>query len=209
MGLEGVVWKLYSISNGIMKLIYLNALWIVFSLLGLVAFGFFPATAAMFAVARKWVFGETEIPVFKTFWKTYKTGFLQTNIIGFISALVGILLYVDLRFFQNSEHVLLSFLAFFIIFALFIYFAAVLYIFPMYVHFDFKTLEYLKQAIILVIGKPLNTIMIIVGSYLLYVVLSMLPVLWIFISGSLASVVLMWIASKSFPRHEFQAGGVE
>lgn len=208
MALEGIVWKLYDISSWITKMMYLNLLWIVFSLLGLVVFGLFPATAAMFAVTRKWVLGEKEIPVTKTFWKAYKSGFLQINIIGLVITAIGAILYIDLRFFQTSEHVLLSFLAFFIIFALFIFFAVILYIFPMYVHYKFNTFEYLKKSLIIVIGKPLNSIMMIVGSYLLYVVYSMVPFLILLVSGSLASFVLMWIAMRSFPRYEVKVSGV-
>ncbi|MFD2044907.1 YesL family protein [Ornithinibacillus salinisoli] len=209
MGFEGIVWKLYDLSNWIMKMILLNILWIVFSIIGLVIFGFFPATAAMFAVTRKWVLGETDIPVYKTFVKTYKSSFTQMNLIGGILSILGLFLYIDLRFFQTTEYILLSFLSFFIIFAMFIYFAVVLYIFPMYVHFECKTLEYLKRSIIIVLGKPIHTIMMIVGSYLVYVVISMIPVLVVFISGSLLSLVLMWIAMKSFPRYEIKVGEIE
>src|SRR5690625_3670329 len=128
--LDSIVWKMYDISYWLMKMIYLNLLWMGFSLIGLLFLGFFPATAAMFAVTRKWVLGEKEIPVFKIFWKNYKTGFVQTNIIGYVSVVAGLILYIDLQFFRASNHLLLSVLAFLIIFALIIYFAVVLYIFP-------------------------------------------------------------------------------
>lgn len=209
MGLEGIVWKLYDMSSWLMKIIVLNLLWFIFTIAGLVVFGIFPATAAMFSVTRKWMMGDTDIPVFQTFWNTYKTSFLQINIIGSTIVLIGAILYIDLRFFQTSEHVLLSFLAFFIIFALFIYFAVVLYIFPLYVHFQLNTMEYLKKTLILVIGKPIHTIMMIVGCYLVYVVLSMIPYLIIFFGASSLSLVLTWVAMLSFPRHEYKAGEVE
>src|SRR5699024_5824953 len=132
----------------------------------------------------------------------------STNIIGYVSVVAGLILYIDLQFFRASNHLLLSVLAFLIIFALIIYFAVVLYIFPMYVHFKFQTIEYIKQSIIVVIGKPLNTIMMIVGSYLLYVIFSMIPGLLVFVSGSFGSIVLMWIALKSFPKHEIEASDI-
>ncbi|MFD1607479.1 YesL family protein [Oceanobacillus luteolus] len=205
---EAIVWKVYEYSSWIMKMIYLNLLWIIFSLAGLVVFGFFPATQAMFAVTRRWILGEKEIPVFKTFWQAYKAGFVQVNIIGYVLTILGVILYIDLKFFQQSEHLLFSVLAFFIIFAMFIFFAMILYIFPMYVHYKFKTLEYLRKAFVIVLGKPLNTIMMIVGSYLLYVFISMMPVLLLFASGSLVSLVLMWIAMRSFPKYDVKVSGV-
>ncbi|MBS4207915.1 DUF624 domain-containing protein [Bacillus sp. FJAT-50079] len=209
MSLEGIVWKLYEISNWLMKLILLNSLWLLFSLLGIVIFGFFPATSAMFAVTRKWILGDTDIPIFKTFWNTYRSSFLQSNILGSLLLLLGLVLYVDLRFFQSSEHIILSLLNFFIIFAFIIYFAVVLYIFPIYVHFKCRTMEYIKRSIIIVLGKPLHSIMMVVGSYIVYIVISMVPVLFIFISGSLASLLLMWIAMKAFARYDVKVGEVD
>ena len=78
----------------------------------------------------------------------------------------------------------------------------------MYVHYKFKTLEYLRKAFVIVLGKPLNTIMMLVGSYLLYVFISMMPVLLLFASGSLVSLVLMWIAMRSFPKYDVKVSGV-
>src|SRR5699024_1930131 len=108
---DSIVWKLYDISYWLMKMIYLNILWISFSLIGLLLLGFFPATAGMFAVTRKWILGDREIPVFKTLWKNYKTSFMQTNIIGYTFVLAGLILYFDLKFFRASDHLLLSVLA--------------------------------------------------------------------------------------------------
>lgn len=79
MELNGFVGVLYRTSEWIMRLVYLNLLWIAFSLLGIVLFGFFPATAAMFSVVRKWIMGETDVRVFKEFWQTYRKEFWKSN----------------------------------------------------------------------------------------------------------------------------------
>lgn len=47
----------------------------VFTLLGLGVFGIMPATAALFAVMRKWIQGQDNVPVLKTFWQEYKGEF--------------------------------------------------------------------------------------------------------------------------------------
>lgn len=209
MGFEEIVWKLYEVLSWITKFIYLNILWIIFSLLGIVFLGFFPATATMFGITRKWLLGEKDIPIFKTFLKLYKTNFIESNIIGSLLLIFGAILYIDLRFFQTTDSILLSFFNFFIIFAFFIYFVVVLYIFPVYVHYKLKIFEYIKHSIIIVIGKPLHSIMMIVGSYLVYMITSMLPVLSIFLGGSLLSFILMWVAMMSFPKNEIEVGEAE
>ncbi len=117
MGFEEIIWKLYEALGWITKFIYLNILWIIFSLLGIVVLGFFPATATMFGITRKWLLGEKDIPIFKTFFFLYKTNFIESNIIGSLLLIFGAILYIDLRFFQTTDSILLSFFNYFIIFA--------------------------------------------------------------------------------------------
>lgn len=202
---EEVIWKLYGIAIWIMRLLYLNMLWILFTLLGCIVFGLFPATTAMFAVTRKWFVKGGQIPIFSVFWSTYKTSFFQMNMIGTLLTSLGIILYVDLRFFQTANHSIYIILSYFIIFALFIYFVVVLYIFPLYVHYQYRTLEYIKRSVIIVLGKPLYSIMMIVGCYFVYFISTTFPILIIFISGSLFSLVIMWISMHSFKQNEVSA----
>lgn len=70
--MNGFIDGYYRFAVWITRFAYLNLLWIAFSLVGLGVVGFFPATAAMFAVVRKWVHGEKDIPVFQVFGKTIK-----------------------------------------------------------------------------------------------------------------------------------------
>ena len=206
MGLDGIVWKLYDISTWLMRLIYLNVLWLLFSILGLVVLGFFPATAAMFSINRKWTLGEKDIPIFKSFWETFKESFVQVNLVGYMLVILGYFLYVDLRFFQGTEQFFISLFSYVIIFSLFIYFCVILYIFPVYVHYQYKTMEYIKYSIVVAMGKPIYTIMMVVGSFLVYLVITVVPVLFLFFGGSLLSMVLTKIAMKSFPKQEIKRG---
>lgn len=80
---------IHALSNGfyrfcewVMRLAYLNLLWIGFSLAGAVVFGLAPATAAMFAVTRQWVMGNTDIPVFQTFFQTFKKEWAKSSVLG-------------------------------------------------------------------------------------------------------------------------------
>ena len=62
---------IYNVLEWITRFAYLNLLWILFSLAGGVIFGFFPATIAMFAIAREWLKGNRNTN-FNTFWKHYR-----------------------------------------------------------------------------------------------------------------------------------------
>lgn len=200
MGLDGLVWKVYSISESITKVMYINILWIGFSLVGLVLLGIFPATAAMFSVTRKWMLGDKNVPVFKTFWENYKTDFLQSNLLGFSLVLIGLILYVDLRFFQTSNQFFFQAISFLFIAFLCVYFVLLLYIFPVFVHYKYKTLEYIKYSLILAIGRPVQSVMMVIGSLVVLFILKTVPALLLFVGGGLMCVVLMWIAIKSFAR---------
>lgn len=85
--MQGFMRGFYSISEWVLRFAYVNVLWISFNLLGLIVFGFFPATIAMFTVVRKWVLKETDISVFNTFWFAYKKEFFKGNFLGFIISL--------------------------------------------------------------------------------------------------------------------------
>ncbi len=53
MQYTSMIGGLYRICEWVMRLAYVNLLWIGIFWLGLVVFGFFPSSAAMFAVVRK------------------------------------------------------------------------------------------------------------------------------------------------------------
>ncbi|MEK5444962.1 YesL family protein [Fredinandcohnia sp. FSL W7-1320] len=204
IGYEGLIWKIYRIAESIARILYINLLWVAFSLLGVIVLGFFPATAAMFSVVRKSMLGEKDIPIFKTFWQYYKTEFIQSNLLGLALVLIGAVLYVDLRFFQSSDSIITLALSYLFLFLLLVYFAVVLYIFPVFVHYQFKTLEYIKYALIMAVGRPFQTLFMIVGCLLVLTLLRMVPMLMLYFGGSLLCYVLMWKSIKSFPKEEIQ-----
>lgn len=195
----GLFGAIYRGSEWIMRLAYLNILWIAFSLFGLIIFGFFPATAAMFAVTRKWVMGDTEIPIFKTFWEAYKIEFKQINIVGYVILLIGFFLYFDLRFAQSQQN-FFGYFRFLFLGLLFCYFIMTLYLFPVFTHYKLKPLEYIKRSFIFAIGRPLNSLIMIIASIIVSYLMLFIPGLIPFYSGSVLSLLLMWGASMSFPK---------
>ncbi len=128
MEFRGVMGGFYRISEWIMRLSVINLLWIfcaipffflgilllnstteqmVYQTLFLMAvvspFTLFPSTAAMFSVARKWVTGDEDVPLFKTFFRGYKSNFVQAMIGGFIYLLFGAILYANFQFYGNQS----------------------------------------------------------------------------------------------------------
>lgn len=81
---------------GFWKLVYLNILWILFTLLGFGIFGIGPATYAITKYFDQWFRLKNEPPVFKTFWKYYKERFKQSVLVSWILIAVSYILIVNL-----------------------------------------------------------------------------------------------------------------
>lgn len=201
MEFEGLTGKFLRISEVISKLAYVNLLWILFTILGFGLLGFMPATVALFAVTRKWVIGEQDIPVFSTYWKTYRREFLKSNLLGIALFVIGFILYVDLAFLP-SDGIFYTLLRFGIIICSFLFFIVLLYIFPVYVHYDWKNKLYLKYALLLGASYPHFTFSMIVGIAGLYFILMLIPGIIPLFSISILAYITMWVSYRVFKKVE-------
>ncbi|MER2059767.1 MAG: YesL family protein [Niallia sp.] len=196
--MSGFANSIYRGSDMIMKLAYLNLLWIGFSLLGGIILGVFPATVALFTVIRKWIMGNKDISIFQTFWQCYKRDFVGINVIGLVLGIIGFVLAVDIYYFSSINSLLSkSILIIFGILSLF-YLITILYLIPTYVHFELKGFQYVKYALILGITNIGGTIVIILGCVAVTFVYMKLPATLLFFSMSVIGVIVMWPAYRGF-----------
>src|SRR5699024_9057624 len=153
----------------------------------------------------KWLHGEVDIPITKTFWQQYKASFFQTNILGLILGGVGYLLVVEFRILQVQESMMYTIVGFGVLFILCMYGILLTYFFPLYVHFNVSLTEYLKWPLIIGIIYPLLSIFLLgllgVG---VYVLLMKLSVIMFFLGGSTAAKILIWGDSKTFEKYELR-----
>lgn len=167
----------YRFLEWLMWIMYLNLLWIISSLLGLIVFGIFPATMALISTIREWHVNE-EISFHKSYAKAYKQYFIKSNLMGFLFLVVGYILFVDLQWIiQNTSTFQFLFLTVFIVLA-FIYIITLLYTFPIMAHFNLKISHAIKHAIIIGVFSPLVT-------FIMGTILILLQYLWRFIPGLL------------------------
>ncbi|MFK9094403.1 YesL family protein [Bacillus salipaludis] len=196
--MEGFTRGFYSISEWVMRFMYVNILWILFTFLGLVVFGFFPATTAMFAVVRKWVVKEYDIPVFNTFWQTYKSEFFRSSIIGLVISAFGLLLYSNIHIIQAITVPLLKLLYIPNVILILIFVLTLLYIFPVLVHFDIGVKGVVKNALIIMTINPIHTFCMGTLTGFLFFIYRSFPGLIPFFSGSLIAFLLMWFSNNVF-----------
>lgn len=205
--LGGLESPFYRWCGVISRLIYLNLLWLLFTTMGLVVAGFVPATVAIFAVTRKWIMGEEDIPVFSTFWNVYKKEFLKSNLLGLSLFVTGYILFVDLVFLPTTS-MLLIVVRYALIAICSVFFVILLYIFPIYVHFNGTIKSYWKNAVMYGLSYPLVTFSMIIGIFVLYVGFTYIPSLIPFLSVSLVAYLIMWLALKVFARIEEKVNGI-
>ncbi|MCM2676283.1 YesL family protein [Alkalicoccobacillus plakortidis] len=192
MEMPGIWGSFYRISTVIYKLAYVNFLWLLFTIVGLVAFGLMPATISLFTVCKKWMQGSLDIPVFQTFWSNYKTEFLKSNGLGFGLLLVGFLIYWNLTLFTGMEwtYVVIrySMISLGIAYAI-----MVIFLFPTYVSFEVAGLDRIKTSLALAFGHPHFLILILVGLYALQALFMTVPGLILFFGAAVPALFLMWI----------------
>jgi len=201
---DGFFGGFYRFGEVIFLLLYVNVLWVLFTLLGGIVLGFGPSTVAMFSVFRKWSMGESDIPVFTTFWKTYREEFLRANALGWVLAIIGLMLYVNLNYIELENTWFSAIIRYSILIAALIYSIMLIFIFPLYVHYESTFITYFKNSIFVAIYNPIRTIYAIAAIFTLYYVFVMLPSFIFFIGPSLVSMVIMWIAYRSFMRIEYK-----
>ncbi|WP_241158556.1 YesL family protein [Cohnella candidum] len=126
-------------------------------------FTFFPATSAMFSVARKWVMGDTDVPLLKTFFRNYKQNYKQAMIGGILYSLISTILIIDYRVYltriENLQIVAYLFIALMLLVVVSLH-----HFFSLLSHFHMKTTQLLKNALVLTIGRPIRSVIMTLGT---------------------------------------------
>jgi uncharacterized membrane protein YesL len=183
--------RIYSATEWISKFAYINLLWIGFSLAGLLVFGLFPATISMFTIIRKWIMGEGDIPIFRTFWTTYKSEFFRSNGLGLLVAVVCGLIILDLVFMKNLGNGFMNPIQIPLYLFMFAVVMTMFYLFPVYVHYNLKLIQMIKNSFLMMLISPIENLVMIAGIGAVYFVVKFIPGLGIFFGGSLSAAIIM------------------
>ncbi|QKE74484.1 YesL family protein [Arthrobacter citreus] len=192
--------KLFTICEWIMKLAYVNLLWFLFSIAGLIIFGFFPATVALFTIVRKWILKEADLPIWRTFLAVFLKEFKNANKLGLVFIFSGIFLAFDVFYIRTVEGLFQFILIVPLLIITAVYLMILLYIFPIYVHYDFKLKEYIKNAFFLSIFHFHITLLMLVSLVAILFLLLYEPGLTPFFSAVSIAWVFMFCGMYSFDR---------
>ena len=194
--------KLFSICEWIMKLAYVNLLWLLFTVAGLAVFGFMPATVSLFTIVRKWQMKQAEVTVWNTFISIYKKEFIKSNLLGLMLIIWAGIILLDWHFVNGLEGSMqmVFFVPLLIISVL--YFCTLMHIFPVYVHYDLRVTEYIKNSCLLGILHLHITLILTVSAGSIIFVLLYSPAFIPFFSAVSISWILMYGGMYNFRKIE-------
>lgn len=198
-GLTGV---LYQWCEWIMRLAYLHVLWLLFTVVGGVILGVAPATAGMFAVLRQWLLGREEVPVFRTYWQSYRREFWGANLLGWLLFTVAAVLVVDLWVLRLIDGFVGLALNLFFLSLLLLFAIVALYIFPVFVHYRMGMLQYIKCALGVGMSYLPMTLLMCAAIVLIGCLYAALPGLIPVFGFSLNAVVVMKLSLLVFSKVE-------
>ncbi|MFD0586672.1 YesL family protein [Paenibacillus sp. GCM10027627] len=162
----------------------------------------FPATAAMFTVARKWVTGEVDVPLFKTFFRGYKENYKQSLLGGIVYTLLFILMFIDFIAYREQ----LGAIAYIFLALLALLGASVFNYFSMLVHYHMKTFQLIKNAVLITIGKPIRSITTaLMCGLVIYFSFAHFTFLLPFFTGSVVAFVAYWNFNIIYTKLQEQA----
>jgi len=200
----GVMGAVYQIADKVSKLAYINLLWILFSLMGLLVFGIFPATIAMFTVLRKIVLKQ-EFNMFSMFWTTYKKEFFKGNLLGIVLVMINVITYLSFSFYKESTGSMELFFYPMTIVMILI-FLTTLFVFPVYVHFNVRFLQIFKTSFIFMSIYLLSSHSIALNSFVFILLMFTLPAITIFFGGSIIGLIIMASVNRAFKKNEEKLG---
>lgn len=199
MEISGFFGGFYKVGEWIIKLLYVNLLWILFTVVGLGVLGIMPSTVALFSVIRKWLKNE-EVPVFSSYWSYFKKEFKRSNLVGLILAIIGFILYWDYYILLDVSGTIFQALSIVFIFLFIIAAIMLLYLFPVMAEYDFKVLSYFKHTLLFSFVSPLATIVMIVGLFITFILMLMVPGLIALFGASSVAFILMSSANIAFSK---------
>lgn len=191
---------LMDIFQWVTRLFYLNILWLVGCLLGLIVAGIGPATISLFETLKEVSWKNNEVPLTKHFIKIYKKQWRVIN-------KWMILLYAMVLFFWIDYRLIVLFssntLIFKIVYPLFILLVSIvtitiLYFFVFYTNFNLTTFKKIENSLLLSFSSPLQSLFIILFLVLHYNLILHWPFIFIFFLASLPAFIIVLALKKVY-----------
>lgn len=155
------------------EIIKLHINWVLYTLRGAVVLGIFPSTAAVYAIARHWLINDNKAEIATLFKKFYAESFKIANLLGWITLLFSIPIYLNWRILPLLDQSIFKvFLYGFVIFLTILIGFFWLYLFPTIANYSLRWFDYIFVGINLAISNISFTILqiVLIGIYFILAV---------------------------------------
>ncbi|MCD7033685.1 DUF624 domain-containing protein [Metabacillus sp. GX 13764] len=177
---------IYIFFEWVMKLAFLNFLWLVFSIGGLLVFGFFPATAALSAIVGKMMDGDEPDSLYKQFYQKFKEEYVQSQLTGWIYTGLCAAVFSILYYILTGTGLVSASL--FWPAAAGLYMAGAIYLFALFRLIKTGSPHYSYYAFFLSLRAPLHTLGFLTSLILVFWLMLYKPVSLLFFSGSVSAL---------------------
>ncbi|GGF24021.1 hypothetical protein GCM10010954_23620 [Halobacillus andaensis] len=191
-----------ALCNWVTHFALLNLLWIGCTLLGGIIFGIAPSTAALFSISRKAARGESDYRLAKTFFQTFRKEFFRANGLALTLTVIGVVCFYDLHFFRQFEGGFYDFMSTVALVCCLTFLIVLMYIFPVFVHYDLNVFQTIKQALFIGFLKPSNLILMVITSLSTYYFFISFPGFIPIFGFTIFAHLNMWMALKCFENIE-------
>ena len=193
--------KIYNFFESFMFLATLNLLWLLFTLLGAIIFGWAPATAVTYKLLTNYLQGEViKKPLIKTFFAEYKTYFLRANYLGYSSVVVGIFVVFGILTLTSLPTVAFYLVTIFYGAFASLFLVASIYSLPVLVRYKTGYFATIKTALFISVAHLHHAFGIIFALVFAMFFFMSFPSISIFFLFSLPVLIVAWISEKSFKR---------
>lgn len=169
------------------RLVYLNVVWILFSL---PIITLIPSTFAMFSVANKWFTEDEDIAIFRTFKKDFSANFLKSYRYGLPLLLFGLFLYIDLRILLILEEPFFMFVRYVIMIIILLYIIILMFTIPIFLNYRFPLFKTYFFALMLGLRQPIVSLLVLIGIFLTIGIFLFFTGIGIFFIGSLPAFMI-------------------
>lgn len=167
----------------------LNIYWIIFLLLGLGVFGFFPATLTLVTILSENKYQQQNfMELFASFWRLYKENFIRSNLYGSMYIVIAFAIYWSIiTALSNNLQILYPW----IILLLIVYVAHLAYSFVFKATQSLKGLDKIIQPFLVMLTCPIETIGMVASTILWLIALDFFFVLVPLFSANI--IVICWL----------------
>lgn len=181
-------------------LFYLNILWIVGTLGGLIFLGLGPATISLFETLKELLWKNNNISITQYFFNVYRREWKQINrwIVLLFAILIFLLIDYRLIVFFNTNILIarVVYPIFIILFSIII--LSIIYLFVFYTNFELPFLKKVENSLLLVLSNPIRSLSIIFLLICYYNLILRWPLIFMFFFTSLPAFVIILILKKVY-----------